>query len=139
MFALTFTNPPIKDIRLLLPSRDIPAGMDPAECDFVDSADGSGFFTGEKLAIFDSEARRRSLLDDDSASTPSIASATRPRFKLLWERLCCRRANSSLSREGLPRDPLLKGRFPVDSLFATGIFSKRQRLDGGHAECGLCS
>ena len=113
MSALTFTDPPIKDIRLLPSSRDIPAGMDPAECDFVDFADGSGFFTDEELAIFKSEARRRSLLDDHSASTPSIASATRPRFELLCERLCCRRANSSVSREGLPRDPLLEGPLPV--------------------------
>ena len=58
--------------------------MHPAEYDSVDSADGSGFFPEEELEIFESETRRRSLLDDDSASTPSIASATRPRFELLW-------------------------------------------------------
>ena len=95
MSALTFTSRPIKNIRLLPPSRAVPAGMDPAECDFVDSADGLVCFTVEELAIFESEARRRSLLDNDSASTPSISSATRPRCELLWERLFCRCANSS--------------------------------------------
>ncbi len=57
LFPVTLRVPPVHQMRLLPPSRELPSGVEEANCDLVDVATPTGFFTDSELRSFEEEAR----------------------------------------------------------------------------------
>ncbi len=57
LFLVILGVPPVHQMRLLPPSRELPTGVEEANCDLVHVATPTGFFTDSELRSFEEEAR----------------------------------------------------------------------------------
>ena len=86
LFPVILRSPPLVSMRLLPPSRELPASIDESDADMVYGGPDGGFFTDDELDAFETEARALAeVVEPDTPSqepgTPSSSGQSATAYK----------------------------------------------------------